>query len=142
MRVLSVIKTERGVMNRQKTPHQTAIVLLDKKSADNVFIKDWFEKSPFMTNEIANIFQVLEDISDFTVRSRPDIILVEVDSLQQDFVTIQRMIDFLAGEKNFPIFALSESGKVVNDTECFEGNLAEVRAQIEKLNAKSTALNA
>jgi hypothetical protein len=116
-----------------KINHQTAIVLLDKKSAENDFIKQWLEQSSLLTNEITNIFQALEDISDFTVRSRPDVILVEVDSLKNEFSLIQEMMRFFTDKECFPIMALSDGNKIVNDKECFEGNFAQVKAQIEKL---------
>ncbi len=33
----------------------------------------------------ADIFDALEELADFTVRSRPDVILLEVGSLADDF---------------------------------------------------------
>jgi len=120
-------------MKKERTP-RTLILLVDgKASVNNIFMKEWLEKSPFMTNETTNIFQALEEISDFTTPLRPDVVLVEVDSLKQDFDNIRNLMYAFSCAADFPILALSDSGKIVNDKECFEGNLAEVQAQITKV---------
>lgn len=120
-------------MNYQNTS-ASVILLLDGQSANkNEFIKEWLDESPFVINQPDDFFEVLEDLSDFTVRSRPQIFLVEVDSLKNDYVNIRNMMRTFSDDKDFPIFALSDSGKVVNDKRCFEGNLAEVKAQLIKV---------
>lgn len=126
---------------KREEAHKTVILLIDGKltSNDN-YIKEWLEESPFMTNETTDIFQALEDITDFTVRARPDVVVLPVESLKQDYFTIREMMQAFSGNEDFPIFALSDCGKVVNDKECFEGNLAEVKAAIEKVFPKTAQL--
>lgn len=127
-------------MKQERAP-RTVILLVDgNASVNNDFMKEWLEKSPFMTNETANIFQALEEITDFTTAARPDVVLVEVDSLKNDFDHIRSLMHTFSCADNFPILALSDSGKIINDKECFEGNLAEVQAHIAKVlprNAKA-----
>lgn len=126
-------------MKHRKTP-ATIILLLDEHSAsNNKFIKEWLGKSSFVINETNDVFQILEDLSDFTTRSRPNVVLLTVDSLEQDYFTIQNMMQTFSDSDDFPILALSDSGKVVNDKNCFEGNLAEVKAQITKVLPKTFA---
>jgi hypothetical protein len=125
-------------MEREGT-NRTIILLIDGKLTSNDgFIKEWLEASPFMTNETTDIFQALEDISDFTMRSRPDVVLLEVGSLEEDFFTIRDLMEVFSLKDSFPIFALSDCGKVVNDKGCFEGTLAEVKAEIKKVFPKSS----
>jgi ribosomal protein S18 len=120
-------------MNREII-HQTAIVMFDgKSSADNEFIKNWFKNSRFSTNETTDIFQAIEEISDFTVSARPDVVLLEVDSIEKDYKTVREMTNYLSENGKFPIFALSDAGKIVNDRECFEGNLKKVEARLERI---------
>lgn len=126
-------------MKQERAP-QTVILLVDGNAAgNNAFIKDWLEKSPFMTNETTDIFQALEEISDFTVQARPDVVLVEVDSLKNDFANIRNLMHAFSCKDDFPIMALSDSGSVINDKECFEGNLAEVKEQIVQMLPRSAA---
>ncbi len=59
-------------MEREYT-HQSVIILLEVgAAADNRFVKQWFRKSRFVTGETSDIFQALEEISDFTVCRCPD----------------------------------------------------------------------
>lgn len=131
-------------MKQERAP-RTLILLVDgKASVNNIFIKEWLEQSPFMTNETTNIFQALEEISDFTTPLRPDVVLVEVDSLKQDFDQIRNLMHAFSCAGDFPILALSDSGKIINDKECFEGNLAEMQAHITEVlpkNAKAAPAN-
>jgi CheY-like chemotaxis protein len=118
---------------RHENTHPPVILLLDGgPSADNKFIKRWFQKSRFLTCEAADVLQALEEISDFTTPQRPDVILLEVESIPEGFQLAKRLTQAFSGQAEFPIYAFSGSGKAVNDGECFEGNLAQLEA---KLNA-------
>jgi hypothetical protein len=120
-------------MNHE-TKHQPVILLLDgSPSADNKFIKRWFEKSRFLTFEASDIFDALEEISDFTVSQRPDVVLLEVASMRHDFQFIKRMTHTDMGPNELLIFAFSEGGKIVNDGDCFEGNLAQLEAKLNRM---------
>lgn len=124
-------------MNREII-HRTVILLLETNSEmDNGSIKNWFKKSRFLTNETADVFEALEEISDFTVRFRPDVVLLEVNSLKEDFDRIRKMIQTPSGKCEFPIFALSDSGNIINDKECFEGNLAQIKTELDKMIPKA-----
>ena len=119
---------------RHENEHQPVILLLDgSRSADNKFVKRWFQKSRFFTCEATDIFQALEDVSDFTTPRRPDVILLEVKSIPDDFYVVKKMIQTPAGQTEMPIFALSEKGSLVNHSECFEGNLAQLEAKLNQM---------
>ena len=116
---------------RHENTHQPVILLLDgSPSADNKFIKRWFRRSRFLTCEAENIFDALEEISDFTKSERPDVVLLEVASMPDDFQIIKRMTQTHSGPSELLIFAFSEGEKVVNDGDCFEGNLAQLEARL------------
>jgi hypothetical protein len=116
---------------RHETTHQPVILLLDgSPSVDNKFIKRWFQKSRFLTCEASDIFHALEEISDFTMSQRPDVVLLEVASMPEDFQIVKRMTQTHPGENEFHIFAFSESGTVIDDCNCFEGNLAQLEAKL------------
>jgi hypothetical protein len=116
---------------RHETTHQPVILLIDgSPTADNKFIKRWFEKSRFLTCEKSDVFEVLEEISDFTTLERPDVILLEVESMSDSYQIIKTLTHSGAGHNEPPIFAFSEGGKVIDDCECFEGNLAQLEAKL------------
>jgi DNA-binding response OmpR family regulator len=116
---------------RHENTHQPVILLIDgSPSADNTFIKRWFQKSRFLTCEASDIFHALEEVSDFTMPQRPDVILLEVASMPESFQSLKTIAQTLSGQNEPPIFAFSESGKAIDDCECFEGNLAELEAKL------------
>ena len=124
---------------KQEYTHQSLIILLDgNAAADNRFVKQWLKNSRFLTGEATDIFQALEEISDFTVCRCPDVILLEVDSLTHDFLTVREMVQTLSAYSCLPIFALSKSGNIVNHKDCFEGNLAQLKTRLEKIFPKLT----
>lgn len=126
-------------MQHAKTP-ATVILLLDGKSIQgNEFIKEWLDESPFITNESTDFFDLLEDLSDFTMQSRPDVVLFEAKSLKNDYFLLRQMMKSYTEDDEFPILALSDSGNVVNDNFCFEGNFAEVKAQLTKVLPRTLA---
>lgn len=123
----------------QEYTHQSVILLLEgSAAADNSFVKQWFRNSRFLIGEATDIFQALEEISDFTVCRCPDVILLEVDSLSEDFPVVREAVQTLFAHSRLPILALSESGKIVNHRDCFEGNLTQLKAQLEKIIPKFT----
>jgi len=129
-------------MTEQEYLHLSVILLLDGSAADNRFVKQWFKKSRFSTGEATDIFQALEEISDFTICRSPDVILLEVDSVANDFFVVREMVQTLSVNNQMPIFALSASGKVVNHKDCFEGNLTQINTQLEKIIPKFTKARA
>jgi DNA-binding response OmpR family regulator len=117
---------------RHEITHQPVILLIDgSPAADNTFIKRWFQKSRFLTCEATDIFHALEEVSDFTMPQRPDVILLEIAPLPDGFQALKTMAQTLSGQNELPIFAFSESGKIIDGCECFEGNLAQLAAKLD-----------
>ena len=117
----------------EKAKTNQPVIFLCEKMAGNYQLKKWFEESRFLTSEATDIFQALETISDFTVSHSPDVILLEVSSLTEDFLTIREAIHALSGEGNLPIFALSEKDETINDDECFEGDFTKLTAELDRV---------
>lgn len=119
--------------------YQSVILLLDEKAANISFVKEWFRKSRFLTCETTHIFQALEELSDFTVRSSPDVILLEVDSLSDDFFIYKNILHSSFDGNELLICALSDSGKNINHKECFEGNLSEIKVKLNQIFPKAVS---
>ena len=114
--------------------HLPAIILVDQEKTLFFLTKEWFKNSRFQTWEATNVFEALEGISDFTVRSRPDVILLSVESITDDFQLLSELL--LHGgmdELEFPIFALSGGNPMIKDMALFEGDLAEIEAKLEEM---------
>lgn len=83
------------------------IVLMDKESSgDQAMIRQWFEDSRFSTCEASNVFEALEHLSDFTIGTRPDVVLLDVDGCEDQLLFVSELSDL-------PVMELS--GKHVNN---------------------------
>jgi|SRR4029079_5888344 len=102
------------------------IVLMDKETlGDHMMIREWFENSRFSTWESSNVFDALEQLSDFTVRNRPDVVLLDVDCCEAQLPLVKNV----AG---LPTVAIaSESGK--ETSKYFHTDLGQMASRLEEL---------
>jgi len=100
-------------------------------SSDRGSLRNWLESSRFNTCEASDIFQALEQISDFSVRERPDVVLLEVESPQSEYALYQRMMDETLYECEPAVLALAGDAEKTSGEFCFEGNLAQVASRLE-----------
>jgi CheY-like chemotaxis protein len=114
--------------------HLPVILLVDSAGSVGIPAREWLQQSRFQTWEAMNAFEALEGISDFTLRSRPDVILLSVESVKDNFRLLSELL--LQGgvdELEFPIFALSGCNAPIKDVALFEGDLAEIEAKLEEM---------
>jgi len=107
-----------------RASQNTPVVLLlgkragDKRGKDLDPIDEWLADSRYTTLEAADVFQVLEQLSDFTVRERPDLVFVHVDSMASDLSALRKLTKTSAYEPAVPIitFGTDEAGRDPNLT--------------------------
>lgn len=110
------------------------LLLLDKKEFfDFQLVKDWFEHSRYLTCEAEDVFEALEECSDFTVQCRPDVILLKVGSLSKDYPAIKGFVHESAdGAVDMPIFALSNKPKTA-DGGYTVGTMKQLKAKLNRM---------
>jgi CheY-like chemotaxis protein len=113
------------------------IVLMDKETSDDrIAVREWFENSRFSTCEAADVFEALEGISDFTTATRPDVILLDVDSCEDDYQLIHDTMEPSRETDEMPILALSAeagAGASTASSCSFRGSLGQVAAHLDEL---------
>lgn len=69
------------------------IILLTQNltAADLTSVRAWFEDSQFDLCEAADVFQAIEQLSDFTEPSRPDVVLLEANCPDTDFALLREL---------------------------------------------------
>jgi|SRR5215207_6550591 len=92
--------------------HPPVILLLGPSENDKV--DQWLERSPYSTSEVSDSFQALEQISDFTVRNRPDVIFFHVDSVADELLFMQAIV--ATDESEIPVIGFSAHEKPDVDT--------------------------
>ena len=116
--------------------HVPVILLMDKRtSADRSDVMDWLDNSRFSTCEASNVFEALEDLSDFTIKERPDVVLLNVDSCEHKASLMRDM----SGMEDLTIMALSSGSGTIATDGCFQGNLGQLASHLDKLIPKGDA---
>jgi hypothetical protein len=64
---------------------QPVILVVGECGKEYGFIKNWLESNNYSTRETADVFEVLDEISDFTLRQCPDVFMLQVNSRFSDF---------------------------------------------------------
>jgi len=105
------------------------IVLMDKDSSnDQATIRQWFEDSRFATYEASNVFEALEQLSDFTIRKRPDVVLLDVDCCEDELPIVREVSDL-------PVMALSGKAALKNSNgrQSYYGSFGQVVSQLNEM---------
>ncbi|MDQ3130454.1 MAG: hypothetical protein M3Q99_06805 [Acidobacteriota bacterium] len=76
---------------REKS-RQPVILLVGDCGKEYDFIKNWLESNEFSTRETADVYEVLDEISDFTVRRCPDVFMLQATSQSGDFNEINELV--------------------------------------------------
>jgi hypothetical protein len=87
---------------------KTLLLLLDGSSKKGS-VRIWLTNSGFVTWEAKDVRHALEEISDFTVKQRPDVVLLEVPALPDCFDTFRSTFEISADGNQFSVLALSDS---------------------------------
>ena len=74
----------------------------------------WLECCPYSTHEAADPFEALEEISDFTVRNRPDVIFMHVDSVADELLFMQTIM--ATEQDDVPIIGFCADDRSESDT--------------------------
>lgn len=78
---------------KQKSNHQSIILLVEECSKDKRQIQHWLDSHNFSARETTNVYDALDEISDFTVEQCPDVFMLPVSSLITDFATIEELVE-------------------------------------------------
>ncbi|HQU85636.1 MAG TPA: hypothetical protein PKY59_21050 [Pyrinomonadaceae bacterium] len=114
--------------------NSTVILLMNRTSnSDGKFIRNWLEKSRFLSCEATDIFQAIETISDFTNSYKPEVVLLEVDSINDDLPMLQQIADFTSGETAIPFMAFAETKQISVNNNFFSGNIKQLETRLDLL---------
>ncbi len=121
--------------------HPPILLLLDGSTAgDTSSIKLWFENSRYLTWEAADIFDAIEEISDFTVQNRPDVVLIETSSRYKDTHFIRTLVESLPGDAHMPVIDFPEFGHSADGDASLEKSLARLDSRLDQLIPSQSAV--
>jgi hypothetical protein len=101
--------------------HSPVIVLLGSHAVDNPRLEEWLASSRFRAWEAEDVFQVLEQVTDFTVRNRPEVVFLHVGETAEEHVLTRNLIEAGTGDAGVPVIDMvshsrSENAADLSDT--------------------------
>jgi hypothetical protein len=94
--------------NKSKQP---VILVVEEFGKEYGFIKNWLETNNFSMRETADIFEVLDEISDFTMRGCPDVFMLRGNSDTSDFAKINELIQAFSDSSDILVTCVSNEEK-------------------------------
>lgn len=115
--------------------NSTVILLMNRKSGqDGESVKNWLKKSRFLSHEVFDIFEAMESIADFTNTYRPEVVLLEVESIDNDLPMLRQIADCTGGETEIPFMSVSETkNRFGSSKNCYVGNLKQVETKLDQM---------
>lgn len=128
-------------MQNGNTHNPVILLLKDGPAADKEFIRRWLLESRFMTCEAVNAFEAIEEMSDFTMRERPDVIILDIESPKNDLPLIREIVKTSAGELDPSIISMCDVGQYGGEDDFYARDLGQVAARLETLIPNSSTAN-
>lgn len=85
----------------------TTLILIDGGSGSKRKIRKWLTNSGFITWEANDICHAIEELSDFTVRRRPDVVLLEVSTLPDSIEMFRSDLQLSSDRDEMSVLAFS-----------------------------------
>jgi len=114
------------------TLHQSVILLLGKRNTGRDEVDVWLEDSPYSTCEATNVFQALEQISDFTVGQTPDVVFLHVDAIAAELEMLENMLLSANGDFHASVIAYSGHETLKQPNQDISG-IGALASQLERL---------
>ncbi|HEY0657164.1 MAG TPA: hypothetical protein VGD05_01755 [Pyrinomonadaceae bacterium] len=115
---------------------QPVILLVGECDNEYGFIKNWLKSNNYLTRETSDVFEVLDEISDFTVRQCPDVFMLQVDSKFNDFNEINNLVQTFSDSSDILVSYVSseeKSADVRNNSQQFPKTEAKLNALLPAL---------
>src|SRR4051794_8193050 len=92
----------------------TFVLLLDQKAPGKRDVQEWLNKNGLVSWLANDVPHALEELSDFTVRNRPDVVLLEVALLPNSFENIESTFNMLSEDRHIAVLGLTDREKAGN----------------------------
>jgi CheY-like chemotaxis protein len=86
----------------------TFVVLLDRKAPDRAVVQNWLNNNGMVTWLANDIQHAIEELSDFTVRNKPDVVLLEVPLLNDSYDFVRSTLDMSTATKDITVLGMGD----------------------------------
>ena len=115
---------------------KTVVLLFDESSPGHHHLKQWLKNMGYLAWEANDICDAIEELSDFTVKSRPDVVMLAVRSLEDNFAMIRDALQISPSDDSISVFAVGPQYKTAHEFGCIP-HIAELQRNLENVHARS-----
>ena len=110
-------------MDRNK--NKRFLLLLDGAAAPGGNIQAWLTEKGLVAWAATDVCHALEELSDFTVTKRPDVVMLEVAMLMESYETLRSTFEEGVGESDVTVVAFGKNKR--RPDKFFPGNLDQLQ---------------
>ena len=122
-------------MISDETGYSPVVVMVDREdSGEGETAREWVEQSVYNSCEAHDVFEAIEEMADFTMEFRPDVIVLDADRCENEAETVMHTLEEIhLSEAPVPVLAVSQSSIHTTDGLQHEITLDELPEQLEML---------
>lgn len=114
-----------------ETNSKRLVLLMDPDYPTSGSVSQWLAKSGLVTWKANDLCHALEELSDFTVRMTPDVILLEVASITECFDTLSSTLSDTNG-RAVSVIGFSGDTALKRRNSCFANDLEQLGTIISR----------
>ena len=106
---MTFVKLEEKLNSMKPDPkNKRLLLLMEPTSSGSVDLCDWLKSKGFITWRANDFSHAIEELSDFTVKNRPDVIMLEVSPLSECFKSLRENFCTPDCENDVAVVAISD----------------------------------
>jgi DNA-binding response OmpR family regulator len=102
------------------------VLLLDQDSSYNGSLSQWLSRNGYAAIVADDVCQVIEELSDFTVKLNPDVVLLQVPSLPECFEDLQHSLRKTVNLSDLKVVGLCDRKNKVARKRYFANDLEQL----------------
>jgi hypothetical protein len=110
--------------------NRTLVVLLEGGFSSKASVREWLTEDGFRTWEANDVCHAFEELSDFTVKMRPDAVLLDVLSMDDSFDNLRSAFQLMSEKDGITVLGLCEGSEVQRPL--VAGNLNQLKRIIRR----------
>jgi hypothetical protein len=122
--------------------YSPVVVMVEREdSGDGQAAREWVEQSAYNSCEAHDVFEAIEEMADFTMEFRPEVIVLDADCCEDEAESVMHALEEIhLSEVPIPVLAVSESSIHTTGGGRYEVGPDELPDQLEMLISQAPAV--
>ncbi len=118
-------------MNRREKSRRL-LLLVESRSARSAYVLNWLQHKGFVTWWATDVAHAMEELSDFTVQKRPDVVMTEASPLSECLHTLRADLCGPESQGDVSVVAMCDRGGQASAERFYATDLAQLETIIDR----------